>query len=77
MKFVTAEDIPFTTVWKVLVVVDRVFELIVDAVLVTPFTTLVIVFTEEEREFVVVGRSPTIEVVLVTPFTLDVTIPPE
>ena len=41
MKLVIAEEIPFTIVWKVLVVVDRVLVLIIDEVAEIPFVELV------------------------------------
>ena len=39
----TADAMPFTTVWKVLVVVARVFDVTADEVATIPFTVLVMV----------------------------------
>lgn len=52
--FVIAEEIPFTIVWKVLVLVDRVLVLIIDEVAEIPLVELVSTFPDEERVFEVI-----------------------
>lgn len=49
IKLVKAEAIPLTTVWKVLVVVERLLEVMTLEVAETPFTLLVMVLPVAER----------------------------
>ena len=48
----------------------------IDEVDTIPFTVEVNVFVADDNTLVVVGRRPTIDVVDITPLTLEVTIPP-
>jgi hypothetical protein len=69
MKFVKPEAIPFMIVWKELVVVASMLEVMIDEVDVTPFTTDVSTFAAAESEFEFTKLAV---VVAVTPFTIDV-----
>lgn len=69
-------DIPFIIVWKIFPLDDATFEFMIVVLVDNPLTILVSVFDIDESEFVVVGRSPTIDVVDVTPFTSVVRTPP-
>lgn len=69
MILVNAEEIPFTTLANVLVVVERELLLIVVALLVTPLTLEVIVLALDER---VLEFTKFVLVVEITPLTFDV-----
>ena len=64
---VIAEEMPFTIVWKVLVVVDRVLELMIELVADTPLVELVKTLPTDDKVLEV-----TAEVVAVTPLTVVV-----
>ena len=67
MMLVIAEEIPLTIVWKVLVVVEMVLELMIEVVALTPLVELVNTLAKDDRVFEV-----TAVVVDVTPFTDEV-----
>lgn len=84
MIFAIAEATPFTIVWNVLVVVDRVFELIKlnDVVATTPFVVLVsnIELVDEEfaKVLVVAEAIKLVKLVEVaTPLIVEVRVAPE
>lgn len=72
----TVEAIPLMITWKRLALLDAVAELMIEAEDATPFTVEVRVFVAEVRELVVVGSSPTIEVLDIIPLTFVVNTPP-
>ena len=77
MILATVEEIPLMIAWKIFPDDDAVAELMIDDVDTIPFTVEVNVFVADDNTLVVVGRRPTIDVVDITPLTLEVTIPPE
>jgi hypothetical protein len=74
MMLVIAEVTPLTIVWKVLVVVAKELESIIDEVAVIPLTTEVTVFEAVLNRLVVVEVSPESEVVALTPLIVVVSI---
>ena len=75
MIFAIAEVTPLTIDWKVLVVVEMVFDKIIEDVLVCPLTTEVAVLLAVLKELVVTGTRPDNVVVEVFPFTTLVNTP--
>ncbi len=74
--FATVDEIPFTITWKRLFEEEAVAELMMVVEASIPFTVEVNTLPIEDRIFVVVARSPRIEVVAIIPFTLVVKVPP-
>ena len=76
MMFATVDEIPLMIVWNRFALDDAVAELMIVDVDDTPLTFEVNVLADEDNTLVVVGTRPTIDVVDITPLTLDVTTPP-
>lgn len=75
MIFVIPEDIPFTITSKKLLEEEAVLLLIIVLVPITPFTFEDNILLDEVKLLVVVGNSPKIEVVEITPLILEVRTP--
>lgn len=75
MIFVIPEDIPFTITSKKFPVEEAVLLLIIVLVPITPFTFEDNILLDEVKLLVVVGNSPKIEVVEITPLILEVRTP--
>jgi hypothetical protein len=76
MMLATVEVIPLMIVCRTFPVEVAIEVLMIDDVDISPLTSEVRVFVAEERELVVTGRSPVIEVVATTPLIFDERTPP-